>query len=148
MTIDQQMKYFREGFPWMKIVAPATPEKGIKVLDGKQQDEAIRYADEADVAGKVKFVPASGAASRMFKDIFAGLDSPNDATRKLTAEISRFAFWRDMARRLFAQAFRAKNGGSFRECYAERKEICGRLRARQKGLQPKRHGREQVAFLC
>ncbi len=93
MTIDQQMKYFREGFPWMKIVAPATPEKGIKVLDDEQQDEAIRYADEADVAGKVKFVPASGAASRMFKDIFAGLDSPNDATRKLTAEISRFAFY-------------------------------------------------------
>ncbi len=93
MTTEQQLNYFREGFPWMKIAAPATPAKGIAVLDEKQQEEAVRYADEAEVAGKVKFVPASGAASRMFKDIFAGLETPNDSTRKLTANIRKFAFY-------------------------------------------------------
>ena len=93
MTTEQQLNYFREGFPWMKIAAPATPAKGIAVLDEIQQEEAVRYADEAEVAGKVKFVPASGAASRMFKDIFAGLETPNDSTRKLTANIRKFAFY-------------------------------------------------------
>lgn len=93
MTTEQQMKYFKEGFPWMKIAAPATPSKGIEVLDDKQQDECIAYAHSAKVAGKVKFVPASGAASRMFKDIFSGIDCPNDAVRKLTANIKDFAFY-------------------------------------------------------
>ena len=93
MTTEQQLKYFREGFPWMKIDAPATPGHGIEVLDTAQQDACISYADTAEVAGKVKFVPASGAASRMFKDIFAGLETPNDAVRKLTSNITKFAFY-------------------------------------------------------
>ena len=32
-TAQQQVERFKQGFPWMKIVAPATPEKGIQVLD-------------------------------------------------------------------------------------------------------------------
>lgn len=93
MTTEQQLKYFREGFPWMKIDAPATPGKGIEVLDEAQQEACIAYAGKAKVAGKVKFVPASGAASRMFKDIFAGLDKPNDSVRTLTENIRNFAFY-------------------------------------------------------
>ncbi len=93
MTTEQQLKYFREGFPWMKIDAPATPGKGIEVLDEEQQEACIAYAGKARVAGKVKFVPASGAASRMFKDIFAGLDKPNDSVRTLTENIRSFAFY-------------------------------------------------------
>ena len=93
MTTEQQLKYFREGFPWMKIDAPATPGKGIEVLDEAQQEACIAYAGKAKVAGKVKFVPASGAASRMFKDIFAGLDKPNDSVRTLTENIRSFAFY-------------------------------------------------------
>lgn len=93
MTTEQQLKYFREGFPWMKIDAPATPGKGIEVLDAAQQEACIAYAGKAKVAGKVKFVPASGAASRMFKDIFAGLDKPNDSVRTLTENIRSFAFY-------------------------------------------------------
>lgn len=93
MTIDQQMKYFREGFPWMKIDAPAVPGRGIAVLSPSQEDECIAYLQKADVDGKVKFVPASGAASRMFKDIFGGLDQVNDSVRRLTANIRKFAFY-------------------------------------------------------
>ena len=93
MTTEQQLKYFREGFPWMKIDAPATPAKGIAVLAPEEEDESISYLAKAKVDGKVKFVPASGAASRMFKDIFGGLEQPNDAVRKLTENITKFAFY-------------------------------------------------------
>ncbi len=93
MTTEQQLKYLREGFPWMKIDAPAVPGRGIAVMTPAEEDECIAYLKNASVKGKVKFVPASGAASRMFKDIFGGLEQPNDAVRKLTANIQRFAFY-------------------------------------------------------
>ncbi|MCR5351210.1 MAG: DUF4301 family protein [Bacteroidales bacterium] len=92
-TMNAQIERFRKGFPWLKIVAPATPERGIEVLDETQQDEAVKYADEAEVHGRCKFVPASGAASRMFKDIFAGLEQPNASTEKLAANLEKFAFY-------------------------------------------------------
>jgi hypothetical protein len=100
-TVEKQTGYFKKGFPWMKIVGPATPERGITILSEAEADEAVRYADTAAVAGKCKFVPASGAASRMFKDIFAGLekldageDLPADAPgSRLAAHIKDFAFY-------------------------------------------------------
>ena len=91
--ILKEIQRFKDGFPWMDIVAPATPSKGISVLDSKEQEEAVAYAAGAKVDGKCKFVPASGAASRMFKDIFAGLQEPNDAVRTLAENIKRFAFY-------------------------------------------------------
>lgn len=91
--ILKEIQRFKDGFPWMDIVAPATPSKGISVLDSKEQEEAVAYAAGAKVDGKCKFVPASGAASRMFKDIFAGLQEPNDAVRELAENIKRFAFY-------------------------------------------------------
>ena len=91
--ILSEIQRFRDGFPWMDIVAPATPSKGIAILDPDQQEEAVAYASKAKVDGKCKFVPASGAASRMFKDIFAGLKEPNDAVRTLAENIEKFAFY-------------------------------------------------------
>ena len=99
--VEQQIDLFKKGFPWMKIVGPATPERGIRVLSEDEADAAIRYYETADIAGKCKFVPASGAASRMFKDIFAGLatldkgeDLPADAAgARLAAQIEKFAFY-------------------------------------------------------
>ena len=92
-NVDKQIERFHKGFPWMKIVGAATPERGIKVLSEAQADAAVSYYEGAKIAGKCKFVPASGAASRMFKDIFAGLSEPNDAVRTLAANIRRFAFY-------------------------------------------------------
>lgn len=99
--VEQQIDLFKKGFSWMKIVGPATPERGIRVLSEDEADAAIRYYETADIAGKCKFVPASGAASRMFKDIFAGLatldkgeDLPADAAgARLAAQIEKFAFY-------------------------------------------------------
>ena len=76
--VEAQVERFRKGFPWLDIVAPATPGNGIKVLGDDAADRAVAYYENASVAGKCKFVPASGAASRMFKDIFAGLAALED----------------------------------------------------------------------
>ena len=100
-AVEAQVERFRKGFPWMNIVAPATPERGIKVLDEAGIKAAASYCDNASVLGKCKFVPASGAASRMFKDIFAGLsalEEGNDPGKdssvgKLASEIQKFAFY-------------------------------------------------------
>ena len=34
-VVEQQIERFKKGFPWMKISAPATPQKGISVLTEK-----------------------------------------------------------------------------------------------------------------
>ena len=100
-SAQEQVELFKKGFPWMKIIAPATPGNGICVLDEEEAARAAEYYDNAEIAGKCKFVPASGAASRMFKDLFSGLDSlkggndvPADSpAAKFTASIERFAFY-------------------------------------------------------
>ncbi len=100
-TVEQQVERFKQGFPWMKIVAPATPEKGILVLDEAAVEAAAKYYEGAAINGKCKFVPASGAASRMFKDLFSGLDALNagkeladDApAAKFVDQIQSFAFY-------------------------------------------------------
>ena len=107
-VVENQIEHFRKGFPWMKIVGPATPERGICVLSDAEAEAAVAYSETAQVAGQCKFVPASGAASRMFKDIFAGLakleageDLPADAPgAKLAASIEKFAFYDE---KLFGQ---------------------------------------------
>ena len=100
-TVEQQVERFKQGFPWMKIVAPATPERGIQVLDDAAIEAAAKYYESAVINGKCKFVPASGAASRMFKDLFSGLDAlkagkelADDASAaKFVDHIQEFAFY-------------------------------------------------------
>ena len=100
-TVEEQVERFKKGFPWMKIIAPATPERGIQVLDEAAVEAAAKYYDGAAMNGKCKFVPASGAASRMFKDLFSGLDAlkagkdlADDApAAKFVDQIAEFAFY-------------------------------------------------------
>ena len=99
--VESQVERFKKGFPWLNILAPATPERGIRQLTEQEAEAAVAYEPAFPVRGRCKFVPASGAASRMFKDIFAGLDilkkgedvDPQSAVAKLAASIDRFAFW-------------------------------------------------------
>ena len=110
-VINSQVERFRKGFPWLQIEAPATPGHGIEILDAEAQDAAIQYLEQAQVNGRCKFVPASGAASRMFKEIFAGMEEANAGTVKLAAELENFAFY-DPA--VFGQ-------GPYEPCAAARK---------------------------
>lgn len=99
--VKAQVERFKQGFPWLKIVAPATPEKGILVLDDSEVADAINYYENAVVNGKCKFVPASGAASRMFKDLFSSLEKLENGSEiasdspaaKFVARICDFPFY-------------------------------------------------------
>lgn len=99
-TVREQVERFAKGFPWMKIVAPATPGNGVEVMGPEDAAAAREYYRHAQVDGKVKFVPASGAASRMFKDLFAGLAALREGktldagspAAEFIAAIDRFAF--------------------------------------------------------
>lgn len=74
ISLEQQLENFRTGFPFLNVISPATPAKGIKVLSCEEQNELVRYYDKGGFS-IVKFVPASGAASRMFKDLFEGREA-------------------------------------------------------------------------
>ena len=71
--IERQLEYFRNGFETMKLKGAATPAEGIKVLSEDEVKEAL--AADLSSLKLAKFVPASGAASRMFKDLFSGADT-------------------------------------------------------------------------
>lgn len=90
MTQEEQIRRFKEGFPYLDIVDAATPSNGIKVLASDELKEALEYYENASVKGKCKFVPASGAASRMFKDVFA---HKAETISKLAGNIEKFAFY-------------------------------------------------------
>ena len=90
MTREEQITRFKEGFPSLKIVAAATVGRGIVRLSDEGLRQAAEYADTAEVHGKCKFVPASGAASRMFKDVFA---HKPETIEKLADNIEKLAFY-------------------------------------------------------
>lgn len=70
-TVEQQIKNFENGFPFMDIIKPATQGDGIIRLDRKSVKNYIEeYENSLQEKTVLKFVPASGAASRMFKDLF------------------------------------------------------------------------------
>ncbi|PLW98056.1 MAG: DUF4301 domain-containing protein [Marinilabiliales bacterium] len=73
---EEQIEQFKKGFPYADLQAPATPGNGIVQLSEKQVSTLEKEYDKLVQGEKViKFVPASGAASRMFKKLFAFADS-------------------------------------------------------------------------
>lgn len=98
--IEEQLACFRKGFPFLEITASASIEKGILVITKEQQISYIEAWDAYLANNKkiVKFVPASGAASRMFKNLYeflsAPYDVPSSAFEKSFFEgLTRFAFF-------------------------------------------------------
>ena len=101
-VVQLQLESFKQGFPFLSLVGPATPARGIQVWEETQvqhyQSYFQRKAAELDV---VKFVPASGAASRMFKDLFSFLETDGDLekngfTQKFIESLQQFAFYQDL----------------------------------------------------
>lgn len=78
--LNAQVDRFKTGFPYLKIYDSAGPDNGITVLSPEQQTEAVDRWDKylADGGEVTKFVPASGAASRMFKALFGFVDGDAD----------------------------------------------------------------------
>lgn len=98
--VERQLKEIEQGFPFLKLEAAAAVGKGITVEDDKAQEAAISKWEAYKKAGHkiVKFVPASGAASRMFKNLFAFLDASydepqTDFEKDFFGNIGKFAFY-------------------------------------------------------
>ena len=87
--VEHQLELFEEGFPFHTIVQAADEEHGIRVLTEEEQRDALESWASAlsDPALRVlKFVPASGAASRMFRDLFAYMEGgePTESVQQLS----------------------------------------------------------------
>ena len=98
-AVERQIENFRRGFPYLKIVRAASPADGVVVVDEAAADAAVaRYEAAADKLGIVKFVPASGAATRMFKELFSFVNEGKRGAGidRLLQNIERFAFWPEL----------------------------------------------------
>jgi hypothetical protein len=102
--IAEQLACFEKGFPFLKLSAAASVENG-GIMKAEEKDfERYLAAWNAYKDGEkkiVKFVPASGAASRMFKNMFeflgADYDKPTtDFEKKFFDHIHDFAFYNDL----------------------------------------------------
>lgn len=101
--VAEQLKTFKTGFPFLKIEAAATIEKGVLAPSQNEVDNYLNVWDSYCAQGNaiLKFVPASGAASRMFKDLFAFLSAEYDVPttdfeKNFFANIEKFAFYSDL----------------------------------------------------
>lgn len=69
--VEKQMDNFKKGFPYIVLSAPATPDNGLNSYCGEEAVSLAEYFDDNYKDYEIlKFVPASGAASRMFKHLF------------------------------------------------------------------------------
>ncbi len=97
--VQRQIDNFVKGFPFLNVVRAASAGDGVRVLGGEDIARATaRYDVESAALRVVKFVPASGAATRMFKELF---EFVNEGRRSkgidtLLANIKKFAFWPEL----------------------------------------------------
>lgn len=99
-TIETQLEEINNGFPYLKLEAAASVGHGIMALNESECDKFESTWEDYKAKGAtiVKFVPASGAASRMFKNLFtflqADYDTPQtDFEKKFFNGIEKFAFY-------------------------------------------------------
>ncbi|MDE6304451.1 MAG: DUF4301 family protein [Paramuribaculum sp.] len=102
--VEEQLARFRTGFPYLKIDCAATEKNGIATLTPVEEQAAIeRWQQYLEQGGEVmKFVPASGAASRMFKALFEFVDGPDTVAApgsplaKLLENLDKLPFLKDL----------------------------------------------------
>ena len=97
--IEHQLEQIKNGFPFLKLEGAAAIGKGIMAPTAQEVEDYEKAWNDYKAEGHkiVKFVPASGAASRMFKNMFAFLDAPYDVPttdfeKQFFENIKKFAF--------------------------------------------------------
>ncbi len=100
--IERQIAIFERGIPPVRLVRSCTIGDGILRLPELAQKKAVqKFRETAPSRQLIKFTPASGAATRMFRDLLAYLNGTASATRgaKLAGvrqflhALDRFAFF-------------------------------------------------------
>ena len=92
-TLERQISHFVHGFPYIRLDRPAVAGDGIICLKEEEKQNFISFFDKSiEGLSVVKFVPASGAASRMFKHLFEFREkySPGPAGDELFNKDKRF----------------------------------------------------------
>ena len=88
--VQNQIQTFKEGIPFVELSQAAVVGNGILRFSEKEQLDLIQYfEDNRKNLELLKFVPASGAASRMFKAMFNFLDSYEPSKENLSEYIER-----------------------------------------------------------
>lgn len=99
-SVEQQLRDFANGFPPSDIVSAATINNGVHPMLAPEY--AKHYQSEQNKYKIVKFVPASGAATRMFKDLFEFLSNGtmNKTTQTVLDNLENFAFYDELQKHL------------------------------------------------
>lgn len=112
--IESQIELFKSGIPFTNIVEAATISNGIVELNETLKNESIElFENKKNELSLLKFVPASGAATRMFKFLFQFLQGYNaekkDANlndeniNSFVKGINKFPFYNQVIQKLEAK---------------------------------------------
>ncbi|MCP9769520.1 DUF4301 family protein [Lacihabitans sp. LS3-19] len=102
-TIEQQIENFKSGFPFMTARRAATIGDGMIKLDDTKLKEYLEVFENQSTKKKLlKFVPASGAASRMFKSLYAAKDEgkSDKSVEQFHENLKSFAFYNSLSKYL------------------------------------------------
>jgi len=99
--ILRQLETFRRGTKPIRLIRPARTGDGIVQIPPDEREEFVSLHNQAAEKGRMlKFVPASGVASRMFKDWFSGYQQGKfdsaERLNKFLKNIRNFAFYDDL----------------------------------------------------
>lgn len=97
--INQQVEYFKQGFPWMNLEKSATIGDGIvRFSEADLASHIERFESRRSSLNLLKMVPASGAATRMFKSLFEYISSgqPNKESDLFFSQKESFAFYEEL----------------------------------------------------
>ena len=99
--IYKQLHYFQQGFPFIQLAKPATIGDGISILNEDEAKLISLYEHYSKEHKILKFVPASGAASRMFKDLYAYVENEKTleqlpSVKQVLENIEKFAFYEEL----------------------------------------------------
>lgn len=101
--INVQVNLLKKGTQYVELVKACTTDDGITKVNKELESELIRSQNEIARNGKfIKFVPASGAASRMFKKLEEfmnsniGYDESGDFVKTFFQKLDHFAFYDDL----------------------------------------------------
>ncbi|HEX6863825.1 MAG TPA: DUF4301 family protein, partial [Thermoanaerobaculia bacterium] len=93
----RQIELFTNPPPFTRVLRPCTPGDGVRTLSEEDQPALVERFREAARQGRIgRLVPASGAATRMFKALLASLNEedpePSKEVRTFFDNLPRFAF--------------------------------------------------------
>jgi hypothetical protein len=128
--LAEQIKNFEEGFPFMELQKAATIGDGVLKFDEKEIDDYVKmYESEMPKHQIYKFVPASGAASRMFKSLFSFMekyDGSDEAIKDFEGDASFgsvFNFFKNIKQFAFYESLKsviAKSGANIDELISKK----------------------------